>query len=294
MAGALPPAPSYLDWMRSVAARLGNPYDDRLIPGSSIALMRGRIDEAYSDAPTPQLSLQLCVSGEYELTGDLGAGRFRARRRAGDLLIAPPHQHIALSGGSRKGIEMLILALDWSAITTQASDCGVEIDLAPLRCGLWRDARLNHLIVASWESAGGASSMMEEELACAIVGHVARLTGTRPRPLIGGLAPWQVKRVMAVLRERLSEELRLADLAALVGLSPFHFARAFRAAIGQPPHQALVALRVEAAAQLLATTRLSVLQIALEVGYGSGQALARAFRRIHGVTPEAYRETRRN
>lgn len=92
------------------------------------------------------------------------------------------------------------------------------------------------------------------------------------------------------MQARLAEELRLADLAALVGLSPFHFTRAFRTAAGRPPHQMLMHLRVEKARDLLGATRQSVLEIALEVGYGSGQALGRAFKRLYGMSPERYRE----
>lgn len=290
-----PGALTYLDWMRSVAARLGNPYTDRVIPGSPIAMMRGCIEEAHSDAATPQVSLQLCVRGRYELTADLGAGRFRARRGEGDLIIGPPHQHIGLSGGSRAGIEMLILALDWTSASRLMDKADQERlrDLSRLRSGLVRDAALESLIHTVWSQPAAAwtSPLHGEELTQALFAHLLRLSEGRPRPLAGGLAPWQVKRVLEAMQARLAEDLRLGELAALVGLSPFHFTRAFRTAAGRTPHQMLVEVRVERAAQFLATTRRSVLDIGMEVGYGSGQAFARAFKRARGLTPEQYRAT---
>jgi len=278
--------------MRSVATRLGNPYADRPISGSPIALMRGLIQEAHSDAATPQLSLQLCVRGQYEVTADIGAGRFRARRGPGDMIVGPPNQEITLSGGSKNGIEMLILALDWRAVAPllDGPDAIQVGEFANLRCGLVRDAALNALLHRLWDCPGLTENhLCGDELTQDIVAHLLRLLKAPARPLCGGLAQWQMKRVMEVMRARLAEDIRLNELAGIAGLSPFHFTRAFRTAAGRTPHQMLVQLRIERAEQLLIATKRSILEIALEVGYGSGQAFARAFKRIHGVTPEYYR-----
>lgn len=286
------PARTYLEWMRRAAARLGNPYADRASAGSPVAMMRGRIEQAHCDPASAQVSLQLCLSGHYELTGDLGAGRFRARRRPGDLIVGPPFQDISLSGGSRQGMEMLVLAVDWHAVASCIDENGARglgvFD--PVRTGLVRDGRLNTLVTAAWRgSSDPAAPLLGQEIAQAVAAHLLRLAKTPARVLAGRLAPWQYRRVMDAMRDRLSEDLDLNDLAALTGLSPFHFTRAFRATAGRPPHQMLMHLRIMRAETLLATTRLSVLAIALEVGYGSGQALGRAFKRVHGVTPERYR-----
>jgi len=86
-------------------------------------------------------------------------------------------------------------------------------------------------------------------------------------------------------------EVSLAELAASVNLSPFHFARAFKRSTGLPPHRFQQRLRMESARELLRTTQLSVTDIALRVGYGSSQALARAFRRDAGATPAEFRHS---
>lgn len=289
------PDRSYLDWMRSVAARLGNPYADRTIEGSSIALMRGRIEEAHSDAATPQISLQLLLRGQYELTADLGAGRFRCRRRAGDVIVGPPHQEIRLAGGSRQGVEMLVLAIDWKDAAALFAGDGPADALERSRRGLVRDDRLAALMVEAWrDGEEGARTLRAEELTQRILARLCSAMDAPARALPGGLAPWQFKRATEAMRERLSEDVRLAELAELVGLSPFHFTRAFRTTAGGTPHQALTAMRAARARELLATTRMSVLAIALEVGYGSGQAFARAFKRAYGVTPEECRASTAN
>jgi len=119
--------------------------------------------------------------------------------------------------------------------------------------------------------------------------HLGRVA----RPAQGGLAPWQLRRVTDHLRGTISGDVTLDELAALVGLSTFHFARMFKHSAGVPPHAYLRALRADRARELLATTDLSIVEIALEVGYESSQALARAFRRDIGVSPSAFRRQRR-
>jgi AraC family transcriptional regulator len=104
-----------------------------------------------------------------------------------------------------------------------------------------------------------------------------------------GLADWQVKRVTRYMEERLDTDIGLEELAALVGLSRFHFATAFRLATGQTPHAWLTALRIGRARQLLARPDLPVTGIALDVGYQTPSSFAAAFRKLTGMTPREYR-----
>jgi AraC family transcriptional regulator len=91
------------------------------------------------------------------------------------------------------------------------------------------------------------------------------------------------------MREHLDEPIGLDELAALAGLSRFHFCTAFRQATGSTPYAWLVNLRIERARQLLAHPELPVTEIALAVGYETPSSFAAAFRKITGVTPSAFR-----
>jgi AraC-like DNA-binding protein len=73
-------------------------------------------------------------------------------------------------------------------------------------------------------------------------------------------------------------------------MSPRHFARAFAAETGCTPARFVERQRVTAAAELLLRTRWTQERIADRSGFGSVDALQRAFVRRHGVTPKAYRE----
>jgi AraC family transcriptional regulator len=87
----------------------------------------------------------------------------------------------------------------------------------------------------------------------------------------------------------LMQDVSLTELAAIANLSPFYFARAFKQTTGLPPHHFQQRVRIERAKDLLTSTQLSVTDIALRVGYGSSQALARVFRGNVGTTPVEYR-----
>jgi AraC family transcriptional regulator len=110
----------------------------------------------------------------------------------------------------------------------------------------------------------------------------------------GGLAPWQISRSTEALAGRLGGEPSLDELAALVGLSKFHFLRAFKISIGMPPHRYLVDLRIARARDLLESTDLSVTEIAAQVGYNDPGYLARLFRTQVGTTPASFRRERRS
>jgi AraC family transcriptional regulator len=75
-------------------------------------------------------------------------------------------------------------------------------------------------------------------------------------------------------------------MAAVVGLNPYHFARQFKAATGMPPHQYVIARRVERAKQLLqAGTAVSLTEVSLRAGFSDQSQFTRHFKRLVGVTP---------
>ena len=87
--------------------------------------------------------------------------------------------------------------------------------------------------------------------------------------------------------------LTIERLAALAGLSPFHFIRAFRAATGLTPHQYLRNRRIERAKELLVTTPMPVTEVCDAVGFQSLGSFSSLFRKLTGETPAGYRSKRR-
>jgi AraC family transcriptional regulator len=105
-----------------------------------------------------------------------------------------------------------------------------------------------------------------------------------------GLSSARVRRLLDYIEQHLGEDLSLESLAAEVNLSPLYLVRAFRSAVGQSPHQYVVARRVEHARRLLAGTALPIAEISLASGFSSQSHLSSWFRRLVGVSPAAYRK----
>lgn len=107
--------------------------------------------------------------------------------------------------------------------------------------------------------------------------------------VVGGLPGFKLRRVTEYIDINLRRELRLAELSAVVHMSPYHFARLFKRSSGVSPHQFVVRRRIEKATALLATPGLSIRAIAWAVGFRAAGHFATTFRRMTGVTPSALR-----
>lgn len=89
---------------------------------------------------------------------------------------------------------------------------------------------------------------------------------------------------------RYFEPLEVEDLAKAAGLSKAHFSREFRRTFGESPYVYLLTRRLERAAALLRNTDYSVAEICMEVGLQGVGSFTTSFKRMHGMTPTAYRE----
>jgi AraC family transcriptional regulator len=106
-----------------------------------------------------------------------------------------------------------------------------------------------------------------------------------------GLARWQLRRVSEYMLAHLDRPIGLGELAALAGLSRYHFCTAFRLSTGLTPHVWLTGQRMTLARKLLADPNLSISEIALAVGYATPSAFAATFRRVVGTTPRSFRSS---
>ena len=116
-----------------------------------------------------------------------------------------------------------------------------------------------------------------------------------PRPAsrdIGTLPLARLRRITDYIREHLDQDLTLAQLGAVVYMSPFHFARLFQRSTGLPPHRFVVRARIDRAAALLAQSEPPIAQISRVVGFRTPSHFSTVFRRLMGVTPHEYRAKR--
>jgi AraC family transcriptional regulator len=174
-----------------------------------------------------------------------------------------------------------------------------------------RAPQLDHVLralVAEAETGGPSGLAFTDALVMAAARQLRRLASadssstTRDAPpdrARGGLAPEVRRRVLALIDARLATGVAVEELAREAGLSPAHFARAFRESVGRAPHQQLLARRLEHARALLDAARTlrtgrgrgapgtSLSDIALSAGFADQAHFTRLFKRAYGVTPGA-------
>jgi AraC family transcriptional regulator len=116
------------------------------------------------------------------------------------------------------------------------------------------------------------------------------------RPRTAGVGPkllaWQVRKVHEHIEAMLATSIRNKDLAALVKLSEFHFAVAFRNSVGETPHEFLIRRRMERAQRLMLSSDMPLCDIASECGLADQAHLSRLFRRVVGESPASWRRAR--
>ncbi|MEA1652813.1 AraC family transcriptional regulator [Nitrospirillum sp. BR 11164] len=105
----------------------------------------------------------------------------------------------------------------------------------------------------------------------------------------GGLAPWQARRVAALVERRLGGTLCNEDLAAEAKLSTSHFCTAFRQTFGMSPHAFIISRRVERAKALMLDTDDALAEIADACGFADQAHLSRLFRQATGSSPASWR-----
>jgi AraC family transcriptional regulator len=148
------------------------------------------------------------------------------------------------------------------------------------------------MLLAELQQENAGSKFYIESLTNVLAVHLLRqYTTTKPHVPIyeGGLPQRQLMQVLDYINDHLHQEIKLADLAALLGISQFHFCHLFKQSTAIPPYQYLLQQRIDKAKQLLKQTELSIVDIALSCGFSSHSHLSKQFRQFTGTTPRMYR-----
>jgi AraC family transcriptional regulator len=150
---------------------------------------------------------------------------------------------------------------------------------------------------AELNNGGPGGRLLAESLGNVLAVHLLRhfcaprLADPSPRR---GLSKPRLRAVIEHIHENLDAELSLDHLAAVARMSPYHFARLFKDSTGLPPHQYVIARRVERAKELLrGHDPLPLADVAVEAGFSSQSHFTHHFKRFVGVTPRRFQSAAR-
>jgi AraC-like DNA-binding protein len=165
----------------------------------------------------------------------------------------------------------------------------------PADGGAWAEQFARFAAAESAAMRPGSEALLERLSEMMFVDAIRRHVDRMPEQSTGWLAGLRdrfVGRALALLHERPAADWTVEELSRQVGLSRSALHDRFVALIGQAPMQYLTNWRMQVASRLLLEGRASVASVALDVGYDSEAAFARAFKRLVGMPPATWRRAR--
>lgn len=190
---------------------------------------------------------------------------------------------------------VLVITLEPDALQRFAlHELGAVMDGAQLRnLPQFEDAdicRAGELLLDALRNRALGSDLMFESLARVFLIKLIQRHGA-PREASGGssFTAEHFQRVVDHLASHYASEVAVDDLARLASLSPDHFSRLFREAVGETPHQFVLSYRVERAKEFLRDPDRTLAQVAVLCGFSDQSHLTRVFKKKTGTTPSAFR-----
>jgi AraC family transcriptional regulator len=151
-------------------------------------------------------------------------------------------------------------------------------------------------LLAEVKAGGAMSRLYAESMATTLAVHLLRYySASLPtiRDYTDGLPNSKLRQAIEYINDNLERDLTLAELAAVVELSPNYFVSLFKRSTGLSPHQYVINCRIERAKALLAENQLPIIEVCHRVGFQNSSHFTTVFRRLMGTTPGAYREQTR-
>lgn len=167
----------------------------------------------------------------------------------------------------------------------------IPVKLSPRRPHAMREAMLR--LVSSWMAREPYDLLLVQAAATELVALI--LADHAPqRKAAAREAALSLDFVPSFLSMRLHEQISVEEMASRAALSPSRFSALFKARYGMPPHQYLLRMRIDHACELLTTTSLPQEDISLYCGFADVHHFSKTFKRITGMSPGAWRESRRS
>lgn len=275
--------------------------DSRIIQHSGARWEGIRVDRwrlspgEMPETVTPAHEINIPVAGSFtSLKHTAAGGRCRGQSRVGRVYFIPAGQPVSASW--RGELECLTILIDPRLIAQTASESGFAgaVELGEI-CDV-EDPLVQQIgfsLLAETAAKEPFGRLYAETLTHALAVHLLRRYGVNRRPhenFRGGLAGSKLRRATEFIDAHLEADLTVADIAAAVGLSRYHFARAFKRTTGLTPQRYLIERRIERATRLLGESELPLVEVSARAGFKNQSHFTTLFRRLKRVTPGAWRE----
>jgi len=250
---------------------------------------------------TPEFTLNhhnVVVTLTGQVTGTFFSDSFTAQQhvsRTGDVSIYPA----GIVGQWEVETENKFLSLKlepeaFSRVVSEVVDIA-HFELSPRFCFV--DPLLQHLLSLVSEGLNAdlpLDRLYIDSLINTLVMHLLKYYAAYTPEILqyeDGLSKQQLRKAIDYIKSRLGQEIKLGDLANILGMSQYYFCRLFRQSTGISPYQYVIKQRVEYAKILLKKPQqMAIAEIALECGFSSQSHLCKHFRKLTGTTPKAYRK----
>lgn len=283
------------------------PHAFRTCGAQPIQLIKTRRSASRVAFPSiPELVVGMVLEGDLPFRFDLGGGWSAADRlRTGDIRVCLPNTEARYECGDDYSLLLLCLPSPLvGALLGGEADRGLKLFGGLSAQIAVQDDVVRALALQIWSESGhgdAASDLMVDGLTRSLVAQLLRRAeiGTAKKPIWPavwpapgdgrGRASIKIARVRDYIEAHLGQPLSVADLSAVAALSPSHFSRSFKAAMGESVWSYVRRRRCERARDMLQFTSEPVAVIAHRCGFASQAHLTSSFKRAFGATPAAFR-----
>jgi AraC family transcriptional regulator len=193
--------------------------------------------------------------------------------------------------------QFMMLAFEPALLTRQIIDATEvnSVELLPIINP--SDPLIYHLgltLKAELESGGMGGRLYVDAITTALMAHLLRHYSAQHYSLpstVNGLSKRVLRQVIDYIHNHLDQDLTLETLATIAHISPSYFSRLFKQSTGLSPHQYVIQCRVDRAKQLLRQGKLSIAEIAYQLGFAHQSHLSHHFKRLVGSNPKAFRHS---
>jgi AraC family transcriptional regulator len=251
--------------------------------------------------PSDSHCLLLNLGTPLHLNAHFGKRNFEGRVRVGEVVIIPAGSSWAYQSHCSRPRNTLLLFLRPLFVRSAVEEFDFsykELALTP-QIG-FQSKHIRHIamsLLGELNEANVVGRLYADSLAIGLAMQLIRRYSSLKDVQIGhgGMAPHKLRKAVGLIDHHLAEEeegrVALRVVAKEVGMSYFHFSRAFKQSLGMSPTNYIAERRIERAKKLLQDTELPISEIALRAGFSSQSHFTTSFRRVAGATPKAFRAT---